>query len=195
MRILLLSREPEGNLLFLKLHSLGFEVYLDIRKDFQLSFNPDVVISHHYPFVIKGEQLQYVQKYINFNVHNTYLPYGRGIYGIMWAAALNCPQGFTLHGLEKDLDAGAILYRRKIEFSEKFTLSQVWEEIERISIQCIIEEFANLNLLYAKRYYDKSIEGFSKTRKESMVLHKLLPAGWNTTIEETREIFHSRIFS
>lgn len=182
-------------MLSLKLRSLGFEVYLDTHKDFKIPFNPDVVISHHFPFVIKGEQLGKIQKFVNFNVHNTYLPYGRGIYGIMWAAALNCPQGFTLHCLEKELDAGAILYRRKIDFPEKFTLRQVWEEIERISIDFLITEFTKLNSFYNNRYYDRSIEGFIKTRKESMVLYKLLSAGWDTTIQETREIFYSQIFS
>lgn len=193
MQILLLSREPEGSLLSRRLISLGLEVELQSTSDFITSINPDVVISHHYPFVIKGEKLQYIQKFVNFNVHNTYLPYGRGIYGIMWAAAMNCPQGFTFHGLEKRLDAGAILYRRKIEFPETYKLSQVWKEIEKTSIDFLVTEFEKIVLLYKERYYDKSIKGFIKTRKEANLLYELLPAGWDTTIGETREIFLSKI--
>ena len=193
MRILLLSREPEGKTLCLKLQSLGHQVELITHEDIKKSFNPDVVISHHFPFIITGEQLEYVKKYVKLNFHNTYLPYGRGIYGIMWAAAMNCPQGFTFHCLERKLDGGAILHRRKIEFLEKFTLRQVWAEIENTSIDFLINELSNLKFLYNNRYYDESIEGFIKTRKESMVLFNLLSKGWDSTIEETRDIFRSRI--
>jgi len=123
IRILLLSREPEGPSLKLKLNQKGFDTtyiaYLNREIDC------DVIISHHYPLIIKGKDLAWVQSHINFNIHNTYLPYGRGIYGIMWAAALGYPQGFTLHDLDTKVDNGAIIYREEIIFSQDSTLKQV----------------------------------------------------------------------
>ena len=89
MRVLLLSRETEGPLLCSQLRSLGVEVELQFIRDFEIGDDYDLVISHHYPFIIKGTRLERIQKFVSINVHNTYLPFGRGVYGIMWAAAMN----------------------------------------------------------------------------------------------------------
>lgn len=156
--------------------------------DFNQEIDCDVVISHHYPLVIKGKDLAWVQNHINFNIHNTYLPYGRGIYGIMWAAALGYPQGFTLHDLDTKVDNGAIIYREEIIFPQDSTLKQVWYGIEEKAISFVLDKISNINTIYDKRAKEKILKGFYKSRKDSMDLFNKLPKGWNTEIRTVRTI-------
>jgi len=186
IRILLLSRAPEGPQLKLKLTQKGFNtIYM---SDLKQKIDCDVIILHHYPLIIKGDDLAWVQNHINFNIHNTYLPYGRGIYGIMWAAALGYPQGFTLHDLDTKIDNGAILYREKIIFPSNKTLKYAWYCIEKKAISFCLDNISNINSIYNKRAKEKILKGFYKSRIDSMDLFNKLPKGWNTDISTVRTI-------
>jgi len=183
-KILLLSREPEGKLLKEELIHLGFNVELSAKIMCQDSF--DVIISYHYPNIIAGDDLLWVQRHINFNIHNTYLPYGRGIYGIMWAAAFRKPQGFTLHDLDTKVDSGAILYQEEVLIEDRDSLRDVWYKIEDLSVSYLLNNIKKIHEIYINRSNNQKNLGFYKSRKDSMKLYELLPNGWDTDIKTVR---------
>ena len=183
-KILLLSREPEGKLLKEKLIHLGFNVELSAKIMSQDNF--DIVISYHYPNIIAGDDLLWVQRHTNFNIHNTYLPYGRGIYGIMWAGAFGKPQGFTLHDLDSVVDSGAVLYQEEVLIEDSESLKDVWYKIEELSISYLLNNVKNIHEIYRNRSDNQKNPGFYKSRKDSMKLYELLPNGWDTDIRTVR---------
>lgn len=183
-KILLLSREPEGKFLKEKLIDLGFNVELSANLVFQDKF--DMIISYHYPNIITGDDLLWVQKHTNFNIHNTYLPFGRGIYGIMWAAAFKKPQGFTFHDLDSAVDAGAILYQEEVLIKDSDSLKDVWYKIEDLSVSYLLNNIKNIHEIYRNRSNNQKNLGFYKSRKDSMKLYELLPSGWDTDIRTVR---------
>ena len=185
-KILLLSREPEGKSLAEKLIYLGFDVEFSTKIKSQDHF--DIIISHHYPNIIAGEDLLWVRRHINFNMHNTYLPYGRGIYGIMWAAAFRKPQGFTFHDLDSAVDSGAILYQEEVSIEESDSLRDAWYKIENLSILYLLNNIKKIHEIYINRSHKQKNPGFYKSRKDSMRLFELLPSGWDTDIKTVRSV-------
>lgn len=183
-KILLLSREPEGKFLKEKLINLGFNVEFSAKLVSKNEF--DVIISYHYPNIITADDLLWVQKHTNFNIHNTYLPFGRGIYGIMWAAAFKKPQGFTLHDLGTVVDSGAILYQEEVFIEDSDSLKDVWYKIEDLSISYLLNNIKNIHEIYRNRSNNQKNLGFYKSRKDSIKLYELLPNGWDTDIRTVR---------
>jgi methionyl-tRNA formyltransferase len=195
IQILLLSREPEGLELEFELKKYGYAVDLHyqrlelarLKSFLKKSPNP-IIISFHYPFIIKEEVLCAMAHTTNFNVHNSYLPFGRGIYGILWSAALDTPQGWTIHRLEEKVDAGKILAQRQIEFDKGLTLREVWNELEMESKRFVIEEMEGINELYKKARYSLSTQGFLRNKNEGKKLLSLLPKGFDSTLAEVRMV-------
>ena len=54
------------------------------------------------------------------NLHPSFLPYGRGIYPILWGTALNHPLGSTIHLIEnKEIDNGSIIIQEQFFFTQE----------------------------------------------------------------------------
>ena len=91
----------------------------------QLPFEPDIICSIYYRFIIKEHIISMVQGRI-FNLHPSLLPKYRGCSSLTWAIINNEKfVGFTYHYIDKLIDNGNILIQKKLEiydFDTQLTL-------------------------------------------------------------------------
>ena len=50
------------------------------------------------------------------NLHISYLPYNRGAHPNFWSWVKNTPKGVSIHFISEKIDAGDIIFQRKINF-------------------------------------------------------------------------------
>ena len=83
--------------------------------------NVDWVISSGYAPIIKEP---IILKYKNriINLHNSLLPYGKGIYPNLWSFIEGTPSGVSIHYIDSDIDTGDIIVQKEVVFSTDDTL-------------------------------------------------------------------------
>ena len=124
MRILLLSREEDYLNVYSDLVLFGKVDYYfgKLTKDIS---EYDLIISYCYGPILKDDEILKLKGPI-LNLHPSYLPYGRGIYPILWGVASNHPLGATVHLIENSqIDNGSILAQEILNISKKMTLRQI----------------------------------------------------------------------
>lgn len=80
------------------------------------SLKPDIGICAWFGYILKKEIINLFPCGI-INTHNSYLPYNRGKYPQSWAIATQSPYGVSLHYIDKGIDTGDILIRKRIPIS------------------------------------------------------------------------------
>lgn len=71
------------------------------------------------------------------NLHNSYLPYGRGKHGYYWAIVDDEPFGVSIQFIDQDIDTGPILFQSEIDVNWEDTGEALYER----SIQAIEDLF------------------------------------------------------
>ena len=69
-------------------------------------------LSMHYPRLLPPEVLARYEAV--YNVHPGYLPWGRCYYPVFWALYAGEPCGCTLHVIDKGIDTGPVVERRRV---------------------------------------------------------------------------------
>ena len=139
----------------------------------------DLILSFGFRKIIKENILKKLKKPI-FNIHLSYLPFNRGAHPNFWSFIENTPAGVTIHKIERGIDSGSIIFRKKIYFNinkNKFstfkkTYYYLFLEAERLFKM-------NFNKIYNKKY--KKINNY----KGSFHYKKDLPKwvkNWNMNI-------------
>ena len=72
-----------------------------------------LIISFGYKRIIKKKILQKYNKIDFINLHMSYLPYNRGAYPNFWSFYKNSPKGVSIHLINKEIDKGKIIFRKK----------------------------------------------------------------------------------
>ena len=163
----------------------------DVSPFPHLGKNYDLIISYCYAPIIKQPFSSNCNAPI-VNVHPTYLPFSRGIYPIVWASLNDEPFGASLHLIDsEEIDSGAVLDRVRVYLDKNLTLQEARNVL-----------FLNAQSLL-KKFLEKYIPGHSiscikqselgekqpyKNREQSVKLYAMLPKGWNTTINQVRNI-------
>ena len=102
--------------------------------------NADLIISFGYRRIIKSKQIKFSKRPI-INLHISYLPHNKGSHPNFWSFVENTPKGVTIHEIDKKIDNGPIIARRKIIFKKqknltfKNTQDFLVKEIEKLFIQ------------------------------------------------------------
>jgi methionyl-tRNA formyltransferase len=84
-------------------------------KIFQRS---DFILSFGFREIISGNIIKKLKKPI-FNIHLSYLPFNRGAHPNFWSFMENTPAGVSIHKIDKGIDTGSIILRKKINFNIK----------------------------------------------------------------------------
>lgn len=82
-------------------------------------------LSVHYPRIVKPALIARYQQI--YNLHPSYLPWGKGYYPVFWALWEDTPAGATLHQIVEAVDAGAVVEQIRVEkrpFDTGFSLFQ-----------------------------------------------------------------------
>tara|TARA_B110000438_G_scaffold300310_1_gene352424 strand:+ start:314 stop:919 length:606 start_codon:yes stop_codon:yes gene_type:complete len=160
-----------------------------ISKNFLIRKNISIIITSGYPYLVKNNLIKFVD--IAINLHNSYLPYGRGIYPNVWCFVESYPSGITIHELDKKFDTGAIILQKKIYFNniKKHTLKTTHDilikELEKFFLKNYEKIFNSMFKKYSQSKYNKCTRYHN--RKESENLMKNFKLRWNTKILEVKK--------
>lgn len=157
-----------------------------INEKFIKNNKIDYLITSGYPYLVKKKIFSKVKK--SFNLHISYLPFGRGIMPNLWAFYEGYPHGVSIHELDQNFDTGKIIIQKKIKFSniKKQTLKTTHD-----FLLLKLEEFflENANKIFKNKF--KSYRQDKKykidryhTRNESNRLIKRFKKKWNTKVTE-----------
>lgn len=131
-KILFLTNNLNTLDLYSFLTEKGMEVILydkEINIDYIKKVSPDFIISFNYSYIIPEDIIVYMKEQI-VNLHISYLPYNRGASPNFFSFLDDSPKGVTIHRINKELDKGEILLRKKITFDEsKITFEQSYDTL------------------------------------------------------------------
>ena len=125
---------------------------------------------------------------VDFHIHISYLPYNRGAHPNFWSFIENTPSGVSIHQIDKGIDTGNILFRKKIYFNTKLhkfstfkkTYNLLFLEAEKLFKQNFVKIY---NMNYKKKLYNF---------KGSVHYKKDLPKwvkDWNMNILTAKNIY------
>jgi len=170
------------------LKSKGYEVILQDRPldmGFVRQKTPDWIISYNYRWIIKEDIIDFMENKI-INLHISYLPWNKGAHPNLWSIIDGTPSGVSIHMIDKGIDTGPIIARKKVLFSEEETLrtSYIFLQSE------VIKLFKSVwNLLLSGDYIlteqSQLNEKGSFHSKDDLhkVRHLLEPLMWDTKIK------------
>ena len=141
----------------------------------------DIIISYGYGRIFKKEALK---KKI-FNIHPSILPYGRGIYSIVWSIYYGHPVGYTIYQITSNrIDEGLVYSSKKIEYNSNQTFAELFN---KITINAEEDFITN----YKKYFNNQSFKEIKdeknlhyKNKRDSKKIGKYLKSGWNTRIRD-----------
>jgi methionyl-tRNA formyltransferase len=160
-------------------------ISVDLCKDQHI----DYMVVHGYAPIIKKPVVQAFENRI-INLHNTYLPWGRGLMGNVWSFFEDTPKGVSLHFINAGVDTGDLIAREEVALSMKETLQSSWnilmERLERLFMQ----QWENIVKGQCKliRQSQISAKGSFHNGKLSKQLLSFFPMGWSTPVSEVYEL-------
>lgn len=157
-----------------------------ISLDFLKTNDIDFLISNGYAPIIKEPIIsEYHHKIIN--IHPTFLPYGRGIYPLLWSLLESTPIGITIHFINNGIDSGEILFQKEISLDDNFTLKQGYE--------VLLKEAEKLFLIHWKdivtKQYTLKIQHNLELYRSRNVSEKyidILYSCWDTKIKDVKKL-------
>ena len=130
-----------------------------------------------------------------YNLHNAYLPFGRGIYPNLWCIIYDKPIGYSIHRINNDkIDSGPLVFRKKVKIRKDDSLKKIFIKIRfelensfiKILPKILSDKIISIPQFQLKKKGEKNVY-FNK--KESLNLLKLLPKKWNTDTKELKKIY------
>ena len=149
------------------------------QSDFILSFGFRKIISENF--------IKKIKKPI-FNIHLSYLPFNRGAHPNFWSFIEKTQAGVSIHKIDKGIDTGNIILRKKINFNinlNKFstfkkTYNYLFLEAEKLFKK-------NFNKIYNKKY-KKILNNSKGTFHYKKDLPKWMK-NWNMNISLAKKIY------
>jgi len=149
----------------------------------------DLAVSYSYGPIISAPILKALSCDV-LNVHPTFLPFGRGIYPIVWAAFEGNPQGATIHRIESGIDTGAIYVRRRVVLDDSCTLDQAREILISAARHLLLANLIQImsGILTPIQQSEFSSPQTYRSKADGLELMKNFPNKWNTSIGEVQRL-------
>lgn len=159
-------------------------LYTEEKIDIEIAkkFNPDLIISYNYRYILKQEILN-IPKKGPINLHISYLPWNRGAHPNVWSFIDNTPKGVSIHYIDEGIDTGDILFQKEILIDEnKETLKSSYEILHK-EIQNLFKTHW-LDIKAGKLQPKKQIgSGTIHYRKDANIFKKIIELrGWDIPI-------------
>ena len=139
----------------------------------------DLIISFGYKHIINQNILNIVKRPI-INLHISYLPFNRGSHPVFWSFVENTPKGVSIHEIDKEIDLGNIIFRKKYIFKKKnLTFQEAY-----LMLICEIEKLfkKKYNQIITKKYRPRKINSLGTFHKDSDLPSSLV--SWNIKISK-----------
>lgn len=115
-----------------------------LTKEQLIFFNPSIVISYNYSYIIPEELIQ-LGNYNIINMHISYLPWNKGSDPNFWSFIEDTPKGVTIHQLTSGLDRGDILLQKRLYFDERReTFKTTYEKLNSEMVNLLQENWDDL---------------------------------------------------
>jgi methionyl-tRNA formyltransferase len=95
--------------------------------------NSQYGVSIHYPKILKPHVISKYKKI--YNLHPSFLPWGRGYYPVFWALWENTPAGASLHEINDGIDQGNIISQIQVNYTESDTGSSLFSRVREAEKQ------------------------------------------------------------
>jgi methionyl-tRNA formyltransferase len=191
MDLLLLSRPDSVNEVLPLLESRG-TVTIVLDEDFRRAPREvlrDVPIAVSYSFgpILSAGNLATIGGPV-INVHPTYLPWGRGIYPILWAAYEGTPQGASIHQIDPGIDSGPVFARELVDVSSDLTLEQARSELVGRAVGLLalhLDSIIDGHLVPVPQAELGARQPY-RSRTQGVELLEKFPGRWHTTLGAVR---------
>ena len=188
MKVLILSPYPERISKSLKREGDEYLIFNEIINVEYLKKNKiDFVISYGYKYIISESVLNYMKNAI-INLHISYLPFNRGCYPNLWSHIDSTPSGVSIHRIDKGIDTGEVLLRKKVFIKIKEHNFSSSYDLLRNSIDKLFDEnwkYLRFNQLDKLIHIEK---GSYHNKMEGEKILKQLKKGWETNIYEALKV-------
>ena len=187
-RILFLGYDENQTSLISRLREKGCLV--DVRQS-RLAVDAtlrtyDLIVSFGYRHLVSKDVLQYYGKDI-VNLHVSYLPWNKGAHPNFWAFFDGAPHGVTIHLMVPEVDAGPILYQRRVHFDAETTFSQTYARL-LTEIEALFVE--NMDDILNGRYRATPQRGKGTAHRAADL--PAIPGGWDADIGETLSLLRKQ---
>ena len=150
----------------------------------------DFILSFGFRKIISENIIKKIKKPI-FNIHLSYLPFNRGAHPNFWSFIENTPSGVSIHKIDKGIDTGNVILRKKIYFNtslNKFSTFKKTYNFLFLEAEKLFKK--NFNKIYNKKY-----KKISTNNKGTFHYIKDLPKwmkNWNMNISSAKKIYLSK---
>ena len=150
----------------------------------------DFILSFGFRKIISENIIKKLKKPI-FNIHLSYLPFNRGAHPNFWSFIENTPAGVSIHKIDKGIDTGNIILRKKINFNINFNKFSTFKK----TYNFLFLEAENLFKNNFNKIYNKKYKKISTNNKGTFHYIKDLPKwmkNWNMNISSAKKIYLSK---
>ena len=145
-------KEKQTSLInFLKKKNFRIKNYQKIPP-LEIFKQSDFILSFGFRKIISENIIKKLKKPI-FNIHLSYLPFNRGAHPNFWSFIENTPAGVSIHKIDKGIDTGNIILRKKIYFNislNKFSTFKKTYNFLFLEAEKLFKK--NFNKIYNKKY-------------------------------------------
>lgn len=192
MNILILGPQTRNQKINDFLHSHGYHVSITNEKITlaQLQQNHiDYAIINGYAPILK-EPIISTYSHRIINIHPTYLPYGRGIYGNFWSFFEQTPKGVSLMFIDQGIDTGDIIARKPVHLDPYLTLQTSWQILYQEVENLFCEKWNPIahNSIQPIPQNQLNEPGSYHSRQQSENMIARLPLKWDTPLYEIEKM-------
>ena len=163
---------------FLRKKNISVVEYQNKTLSYKIAKKFDFIISFGYRKIVPRQVIKKLKRPI-INLHISYLPYNRGAHPNFWSFVNNTPKGVTIHEVDKGIDSGKIIYRKKLNL--RVTKLSTFKSTYKILIKAIEGLFKkNYKAIINKKYRPKKQLMLTKLNLKRDL--KKIP-NWNQTIK------------
>jgi methionyl-tRNA formyltransferase len=150
----------------------------------------DFILSFGFRKIISENIIKKLKKPI-FNIHLSYLPFNRGAHPNFWSFIENTPAGVSIHKIDKGIDTGNVILRKKIYFNtslNKFSTFKKTYNFLFLEAEKLFKK--NFNKIYNKKY-KKILSNHKGTFHYKKDLPKWLK-NWDMNISLAKKIIRKK---
>jgi methionyl-tRNA formyltransferase len=151
----------------------------------------DFILSFGFRKIISENILKKIKKPI-FNIHLSYLPFNRGAHPNFWSFIENTPAGVSIHKIDKGIDTGNVILRKKIYFNislNKFSTFKKTYNFLFLEAEKLFKK--NFNKIYNKKY-KKILSNHKGTFHYKKDLPKWVK-NWNINISLAKKLSEKKL--
>ena len=151
----------------------------------------DFILSFGFRKIISENIIKKLRKPI-FNIHLSYLPFNRGAHPNFWSFIENTPAGVSIHKIDKGIDTGDVILRKKIYFNIKLNKFSTFKKTYNF-LFLEAEKFFKKNF---NKIYNKKCKKIVSNCKGTFHYKKDLPKwfkNWNINIAYAKKKYQEKL--